>query len=409
MISALSNCRDALSRPPILWAVRCVARSSLVVLSVLVCVVPPQNRALSAEAQGRGPVSVVATGVADDATTSNNQVKVVRASAGLLVAYVGMAGGSPQVFLAASHDNGARWTLLTQVSSGPPPSRLPTLALDAAGRLHVIWTRYDDGVGKIYYRVWTGRWTQPQARISPSPGYAGYPALALDRAGAPQVLWYGIRAGAPASTRHGSIYEIFYTGYDGRAWSPPLLISAGLPDSINPAIGADPAGRLHAVWYQFDGRTYQVRYAERDGIWSPPRWVSRSQSDEFNPDLAVDPAGQVSLVWEHHDAQASTIYYARRSRRGWDGPVALSLGASPAHHPSVAVTARGDVYVAWDQDDGHLYVRRSTGRWEPIVRLTSSGGNTFPTLSADGADVDAAWTHTESAQSAVYFVRIVGR
>jgi hypothetical protein len=181
-------------------------------------------------------VSVVATGVPEDATASNNQVKVVRAPAGLLVAYVGRAGGSAQVFLAASPDNGTRWATPVQVSSGPPPSRLPTLALDPAGRLHVIWTRYDDGVGKIYYRLWTGRWTQPQARISPSPGYAGYPALAVDRAGDPQVLWYGIREGTPASTRHGSVYEIFYTRYDGHAWSPPLLISTGLPDSINPAL-----------------------------------------------------------------------------------------------------------------------------------------------------------------------------
>jgi hypothetical protein len=134
--------------------------------------------------------------------------------------------------------------------------------------------------------------------------------------------------------------------------------------------------------------------------------VFRSRSDEFNPDLAVGPRGQVSLVWEHHDAQTSMIYFARRSQGRWDGPVALSTGGTPAHHPSVSVTPRGDVYVVWDQDDGQLYLRRSAGRWDPVVRLTSEGVNTFPTLSGDGDGVDAVWTHTEAARSAVDFVRI---
>ncbi len=368
----------------------------------------PRGRLLHAQDPPAGPVSVVATGVTEDSTASNNQVKVVRAPAGLVVAYVRVAGGSAQVFLAVSRDDGAQWSSLAQVSSGPARSRLPTLALDAPGRLHVIWTRDDDGVGKIYYRVWAGRWAAPQARISPSLGYAGYPALALDRAGDPQVVWYGIRDGTvPAPTRHGSIYEIYYTGYDGHAWVRPLLISTGLPDSINPTMVADRAGRLHAAWYQFDGRTYEIRYAEKDGVWGPPEGVVRAPADEFNPDLAAQPQGQVSLVWERHDGQRSTIYYTRRTQGRWDEPVALSGGDVPAHHPSVTVTPRGEVYVAWDQDDGQIYLRRYAGQWGRVTRLTSDTGNTFPDIATDGAAVDAVWTHTQAAHSAVYFTRIL--
>jgi hypothetical protein len=353
-------------------------------------------------------VSVVATGVTEDSTASNNQVKVVRAPAGLVVAYAQVAQGSAQVFLAVSRDDGAQWSSLAQVSSGPARSRLPTLALDASGRLHVIWTRDDDGVGKIYYRVWAGRWVAPQSRISPALGYAGYPALALARAGEPQVVWYGIRdATVPAPTRHGSIYEIYYTGYDGHAWARPLLISTGLPDSINPTMAADPAGRLHAAWYQFDGRTYEIRYAERDGVWGPPEGVVRTRADEFNPDIVVQPRGQVSLVWERHDGQRSTIYYTHRTQGRWDEPIALSGGDVPAHHPSVTATPRGEIHVAWDQDDGGIYLRRYAGRWDRIIRLTADAGNTFPAVAADGAAVNVVWTHTQTARSAVYFTRIL--
>lgn len=367
-------------------------------------IVPGGSPVGAATAAALDPV-IIASGAAGDATASNNQVKMVRSPAGLIVAYTGMAGGTDQVFLAISPDNGARWSRLTQVSGGPAPSRLPAVAVDGAGRVQVIWTRYDGGVGAIYHRVWARTWMAPQQKISPGNRYAGYPALALDTAGDPQVVWYGIREGSlPTSTRHGSIYEIFYTGFDGRAWSRPFLISPGLPDSVNPALVADQRGRVHAVWYQYNGRAYQVKYAERDRVWTAPESVARTPSDEFNPDLDVDARGQVSVVWEHHDGDRSFIYYARRAGGRWDAPVALSGGTPPARHPAIASTSSGLIYVVWDQDDGQVYQRRYAGRWDPVVRLSTDGGNTFPSVAAMGAGAGAVWTHAAGAGAAVEFV-----
>ncbi len=355
-----------------------------------------------------GLPSVVADGVTEDATSSNNQVKLVRDPSGaLLTAFVANVDGVPQIILARSRDGGTHWAPLAQASSGPIPSKLPTLGLDASGRLHVVWTRYDDGVGKIYYRVWQGRWIAFQERISPAEGYAGFPGLAVDAAGQPHVVWYGIRgASLPASSRHGSIYEIFYTGFDGRAWSPPELISTGLPDSVNPALAGDRAGRLHAVWYQFDGRAYQVRYAERRAAWEEPETVLATRMDAFNPDLAVGSRGQVVLAWEHHDGQASVIQTTLRKAGRWDDPVELSEGPLPARHPSVAIAVSGAVSVAWDTDDGQIVVREFTTRWAPVVRLTSDGGNTFPSIAASGGGADVVWTHTAQGRSSVRYLRL---
>jgi hypothetical protein len=372
------------------------------ILLIVVLFVPPEMPVRGADG-GRPAAVIVSGGAAADATASNNQVKIVRTSIGLVAAYAGTSGGIPQVFLSVSHDAGGHWSTLTQVSAGPVPSRLAALASDSRGRVHVVWTRYDGGVGKIYHRVWNGRWTGPQERISPPSGYAGYPALALDRTGLPHVVWYGIREGSGAAyTRHQSIYEIYYVGFDGRAWSRPFLISTGVPDSINPALAPDHLGRLHAVWYQFDGRVFQARYAERTNQWTASEGVFRSRFDEFNPDLAVDPEGRVSLAWERHEDQQSVIMYTRRSGGRWDAPIAITDGTSPAYHPSVAIGASGDVYVLWDQDDGHIYARRFTGRWIPAVRMTADGVNTFPGASADGV----VWTHTVGTDSRVYFARL---
>jgi len=365
----------------------------------------PSIGPIAAAAPPGGPV-IAAADATEDATASNNQVKLLRTAAGLILAYVGAGAGGAQVYLARSQDGGAHWTRLAQASDGPAASRLPAVALDRAGRLHVMWTRYDDGVGKIYYRVWAGAWTGPRQRISPAVGYAGFPGLAVDPSGRPQVVWYGIREGGTLLyTRHGSIYEIYYTGFDGRSWSEPVLISTGVPDSVNPAIAESPTGRTAAVWYQFDGRVYQVRYAERDGAWGAPESVSHSSSDEFNPDIAIDQAGVVSLAWEHHDDLNSDIVYARRSGRGWQGPVALSAPAPAARHPALAAAAAGVLYAVWDADDGQIYLRRYAGGWAPAVRLTTDGGNSYPSVAVDGAAAAVVWTHTGGGRSVVEYAR----
>ena len=368
---------------------------------------------------------LVARGATNDATASNNQVKMLRARGTLVAAYAGGGGGVPQILLVVSRDGGAHWTPLGQASEGPVASRLAALAADASGHVHVVWTRYDDGVGKVYYREWApsprgdaaGAWTATQRRISPDDIYAGYPAAAVDRAGHPHVVWYGIRAGqTPAPTKHGSIYEIIYTGYDGRIWSPPFLISAGPPDSINPALASDFAGRLHAVWYQYNGRAYQIRYARYEAGWAAPEGISRTSSDQFNPDVAADGQGRLALVWEQHDARGSAINYARRVGGAWGAPVALSApaggaagGPASAFHPSVATDATGAIWTAWDADDGQIYARRYKNGWGPALRLTGDGGNAFPSVLSDGGALDVIWTHSSSAGASVYFARVTAR
>ena len=387
-------------------AVHCTARTLLAAIPIALLALGAPPRAPWLGPVNAQSVSVLAGNATDDATSSNNQVKLVRDRAGqLIAAYVQNVGGTPQVVLAATRDEGRHWTLLAQASSGPIPSRLAALALDGGGRLHVAWTRYDDGVGKIYYRVWQGRWAAPQERISPSPGYAGFPALAVDGVGNPHVVWYGIRpAVQPGATRHESIYEIFYTGFDGRAWTPPLLISTGLPDAINPAMTSDRTGRLHAAWYQFDGRVYQVRYAARDGAWSEPETVLATRYDAFSPDLAVDANGRAVLVWEHHDGLSSSIQFARRSGGAWSDPVDLSDPASPSRHPSVSVGPSGTVYVAWETGTGEIYLRRFRTGWEPAMRLTANGGDSFPSLLASDRGASIIWTHTAQGGSSVRYL-----
>lgn len=353
-----------------------------------------------------GAQTVVATGVSEDATEAASEAKIARDPGGTVhLTFAKPAGGFDQIHVASSTDNGRTWRV-RQVTSLRVQSRYPTLAAGPDSRLHLAWTTYEP-IGHIYYSRFDGnRWSIP-VKISPGNTYAGVPAIAVDPRGDPHVVWYGIRDQAPqVTTRHGSIYEILYTGLVRGRWSSPIVISPGIPDSINPSLAADGSGVLHSAWYQFDIQAYQVQYARRLREWETPRQVSSGKADAFGVALAVRKDGAAYVVWERRGAPDIRIYFAER-RDQWSGQQAVSPEERAAFNPSVAVDDRGRVYVVWESD-GQLYLRRRDRGWSGTERVTSDGKNTLPIVAAHGDTVDLMWTQEVGGERRIQFATIGG-
>ena len=347
--------------------------------------------------------AVVAEEVSEDATEGNSQPKLGRdASGGIHLAYVKPSGGVDQVFVASSRDGGKTWRSIS-LTRRTVPSRYPTLAVEPDGTLHAAWTTYEP-LGHVYYaRTTNGRWGTP-VKISPGNAYAGVPAVAVGPGGDVHIVWYGIRDQAPqVRTRHGSIYEILYSHLSGGRWSPPVVISPGVPDSINAALAVDGAGTVHSAWYQFDMRAYQVQYARRRTRWELPHQLTTGTADAFAVALAASPAGRVYIVWERRAPEGIRIFFAEGPDR-WINPLAISDSAA-AMTPSVAVDAGGRVFVTWE-DDGRLYLRRRTDRWLGIERMTREGQDHYPILAASGDAVDLAWTQQINTRHRLRFVAL---
>lgn len=347
--------------------------------------------------------AVVADRVSEDATEGNSQPKMGRDAAGAIhLTYVKPVGGVDQIFIAASPDGGRSWRN-TQLTRRALHSRYPALAVEPDGTLHAVWTTYEP-IGHVYYsRSSGGRWSGP-VKISPGNAYAGVPAIAVAPNHDVHVVWYGIRNQAPqVRTRHGSIYEIMYSGFVGGRWSDPIVISPGIPDSINPALALDTSGVLHSAWYQFDVRAYQVRYARRQARWENPQQITSGTVDAFAVALALSSADRVFLVWEHRGPGRVQIYFAEGPDR-WSPPTAIS-GAEPAFHPSVAADAGGRVFVAWESE-GRLQLRRRTDRWLGIERIMQDGQNRHPILATGREAVDLMWTQEIGGVNRLRFVAL---
>lgn len=347
----------------------------------------------------------VATDVAEDALSANSQPKLARAPDGTIyLTFVKRAGAISQIFVASSRDG--RVFRLQQVTRAGGDSRFPSLAIGSDGRVHLTWTQYLDPVGKVYYAHYDGRaWSTP-VNLSPGTAYAGVPAVATDLQQQPHVVWYGIRQNAPSvRTRHGSIYEILYSGLVRGRWSRPDVISPGIPDSINPGLAVDGAGTLHSAWYQSDVRSYQVKHAQRATAWEVPRQLTIGRGTAFAVSLAAK-ADSIYVVWEHKEGEASLIRVAEHHGR-WSGPLALTAGGI-ALNPTVTVDDAGTAYVAWESE-GAIYLRRkAAGRWQSVERLTRSGKHSHPILSTPGTAVDIAWVEDLGGERVVRFAALSG-
>ena len=352
-----------------------VPRLTLVLLFVSLLLQSPPSPAAAPPA-----VVTVATGVSPEATAENSQRKLLADPAGrLFLTFIRPVQGTDQVSLAESADGGRTWRT-TQVTRDSHPARLPSLALFPEGSLHLVWTEYAP-VGRIYHAARRGgRWTEPAGLSTPGI-YAGIPVVA-PRGGRAHVLWYGILPERPSvRTRHGSVYEIVFTRQEGAGWSRPVSISPGIPDSLNPSMTAGSGGRLHAAWYQFDSRVYQIRYAVFDGGWSS-RYLTGGPAEHTAVALETSDR-DVHLVWVEHGAARRVVYL-----RLGAAPEVLATGS--VHDPVLAV-AGGRVVAAWRQDNA-IVLRQVRPLGAP-VRVGEGSG---PVVVLRGAVAYVAWTTADA-------------
>ena len=354
------------------------------------------------------PVQTTASRVADNvsalSTAYSSQRKIVRDSKGdLFVIYLRPDGNLSQVYMSESMDDGATWEEIGRVSEGEFNSVRLSLAIDAADRVHVFWTKFIEEYGQIFQRIYDrGTWSAEQ-QITSAEGYSGFPSVAVDSKGVLHLVWYGF---------DGSTYQVYYSRSEGGNWSKPVKLSQGFPDSVNPTIAVDSKDNLHVAWYKSTGRQYQIYYVRWAGSWSDQVSLSLGTTDSFNPSLAVDPKDNIYVAWEKVEGQTWQIYYSVYRQGEWSPQYPLTSGSLSSQNPSVGTDLLGTVYVFYEKTDGQIYLRKYSESWSDEVALTSSGMNTFPSVrwsynnnpfNGEGGKIEYVWTSEENGQLSVKY------
>lgn len=316
------------------------------------------------------------------------------------------------------------WTPAEQASVGPLPARSPDVAMNARGDAAAAWVR---GSGRsamvvVSFRAVGGGWSRPEA-VSRRGRRAVDPQVAVDAAGRIVVVWRQVARGMVVRIdgvrrRRPLLVVRARERRPGEArWDRIQTLSSVRRTAGRPDLAVDGRGVALATWHWGTGNTpedpgyeghVQVAEGRSAERWSLPADVSGSTSCHRlrAPRVAVDGAGHAVVWWQcdlvgdqstalatsrvpdqpfapaHElpfrsvgdlaadlalagDGTAVAVSAAAETLRFWRGPVrpeGLSLqelpvaGARPgldrdAGPPRVAVNADGDALAAWIGSD----------------------------------------------------------
>lgn len=258
----------------------------------------------------------------------------------------------------------------------------PDIAIDAQGRLHVVWAS-DSNIGgasgtdrDIFYasRTTPGPWLAPELVNSSGTSDSGAHAGDMDpriilRAGEPHVVWLSDYNHANFNN---PLSNISHSRRGPAGWTPEVLVNAATAENP-PAdedamfdLAVDRDGLLHCVWasetnYGGAGADYDILHATWDGLsWSAPAFVNSATIDgahDTMPAIAATPDGSLHAVWTSDlDLQGSggdsDLFVATRSGGAW-GPVSLLLQSATADgnaydgYTRAGVDALGQLHVVW--------------------------------------------------------------
>ncbi len=173
-------------------------------------------------------------------------------------------------------------------------------------------------------------------------------------------------------------------------WKPPVRISDGLDNTINPHVAMDDGGNAVAVWTQTDGTSWNIyanRYLPGTG-WNTPTLLETGAGDAKDPQVAMNGSGDAVAAWVQHDGTAYSIWTSHYTPgTGWAAPILVEAGNGSAGSPQVAMNTSGICVVVWTQwDEASSRNRISANRFMP-----GTGWGVAEQIDAETSTLDAIY------------------
>ena len=214
--------------------------------------------------------------------------------------YVAVRGAPPQV-----------------ITEGKADIYRTSLAEDGQGRMHVAWSERSGEEWHLWERVFErGVWT-PRLQLTHEHSPNLFHKLVSSSDGKLHLVWTGYEDGQS---------YLYLKDFEGARWNAAKRLSG--PSVWNPAAACDAHGNLMVAWDSYQAGNYDVffRRIDADGKLSPIEQVTTSPKFQAHPSLAVDDQDRVWLAWDesganwgkdwtHNDPYRSTVLYQDRSIR----------------------------------------------------------------------------------------------
>ena len=252
-----------------------------------------------------------------------------------------------EIYYSQSDDGGETWSLPVNVSRSADSSRVPFIAVDGQGGVHIAWAEEDNpaehpggvnGDDVFYGHSADGgkTWSVP-INLSQSPGNSGPIRLVADSQGSVHAVYVdAVQMGE--SVQSG---RLLHRRWDGRAWSEPVVILDAVTTGDQPDVAVDSHGNLHVVWmetYRGNQEIFHLQSADGGRSWTGESGISNSRGDSLRPRIAIAGDDEVHVVWWEYTGRSwdhtsePDIYHTQRG--------AVALPPSPTRPPSPTPTPK---------------------------------------------------------------------
>ena len=285
------------------------------------------------------------------------------------------------IYLARSTD-GQFWSeYQVNDESGKGAQREPTVALDPAGTVYVMWRDQRTVAGNSSYFARSTNNGQTWSAASPiNEGQAD--ALAFDSAGTLYVAWL------ETSSDNRGLYLASSTD-QGTTFGEGVLINnqVGGTTASYPSLIVGTDNTLYVVWTDhLSGQNVYFAYSTDGGqSFSTVKVNDEASQVASRAVMGMDSSGALYVAWTDQRQQSWDIYFARSTDGGqtWSADLKMNdhAGSASQNHPTLAVDSNGTLYLAWrdtrNTPIGELYFSRSLDgglNWSANANLADGVG-----------------------------------
>ena len=337
------------------------------------------------------------------------------------------------IFFAKSTNGGMLFGSSVRVNDDRGNSRQykPSLAVDSAGNIYLLWRDDRRGHADIYFSKSTngGKSFSKNRRVNDDPewAYQGNPALGVSPGGSLYAAW--------SDSRNNEEDDIYFSASldRGRRFSRNLRLNddEGRAVQSHPTVGAGSGGLVIVAWEDFrNGRSeiFMTRSTDGGKTFKANQTVipQAGRGQQVSPSIAVNEKGWVAIAWAEftpealtlappNAAKGETLWWEKVRIEDADIYIAVStdggarFGApirinddppgSPQAFPSVAMNNLGRLFVAWEDlrnGQADIYfaklesvatpIRYPASRFSPNRRVnddTAGAPQYHPSLSVD--------------------------
>jgi len=167
--------------------------------------------------------------------------------------------GDFEIVYKSSSNGGTSWSKVKLLTINDGDSHNPVVVADSGTGIHVVWNDDSPGNYEIFYKRSTDSgtfWSVPQ-RLSWNTGWSSVPSMAIDSANGVYVVW--------KDDTSGNNEILFRNSTDnGVSWVARERLTWNTGWSSAPALVFDSGGALHLVWNDNTPGNYEIFYKKRN-------------------------------------------------------------------------------------------------------------------------------------------------